>query len=143
MRRTPAFLVASIIIAALILVGVFLALRFSGGPTSEEVVLAFEEQGLEVGETYEIPLEGYGPVPPGYEEATRFEIPSLGRDSGGRVFTGPEDQLERVADYYRDFGAPQSTLGSWVFTSEGVVVQINGDLSRGQARHYREVVEAL
>ena len=55
-----------------------------GTPSSEEVVLAFKEEGLEVGAFY--PFTSPGLVPQTYTEATRFEIPSLGPDEGGRVF---------------------------------------------------------
>jgi hypothetical protein len=66
----------------------------SRGPSSEEVVEAFREDGLEVGEVYPIEKqEGPSPgvrsrLPGTYEEGTRFEIPSLGEDATGRDLGG-------------------------------------------------------
>ncbi len=40
------------------------ALRFSGQPTSQDVVQAFRDEGLEVGESYDVnEQEGPNPVP--------------------------------------------------------------------------------
>ena len=48
-------------------------------PSSEEVVEAFEEEGLEVGTYYDVDdeEEGQSPIPQTYVEGTRFTIPSL------------------------------------------------------------------
>jgi hypothetical protein len=52
-----------------------------GRPTSEEVVQAFQTEGLEVGTYYPVEEENEdgtpSPLPKTYEEGTRFTIPSL------------------------------------------------------------------
>ena len=77
---------------------------FTEPPGSAEVVQAFRDAGLEVGESNPVEQEpGWEerPVPRTYEEATRFLIPSLGADAGGRVFVfGSEADLRAVRGFY-------------------------------------------
>jgi hypothetical protein len=111
-------------------------------------VLAFEEEGLEVGDFYPVEQEpqwNRSPVPKTYEEGTRFEIPSLGRDPGGRVFVFEEQEdLEVMRDYYVQivempiFGpSPHSHL----YQDGLVLLQINGQLPKTEADRYGEVLQ--
>ncbi len=77
---------------------------------------AFRDEGLEVGESYDVDEEeGPNPVLRTYEEGTRFTIPSLKRPTGeakvrgpdngagGRVFTfDSEEDLALVRDYFEE-----------------------------------------
>lgn len=122
--------------------------RYWGTPSSESIVEAFRDEGLPVGSSY--PLEEDGgwetsPVPKTYEEGTRFLIPSLGYDAGGRVFVFEnEEDLEVVASYYRNienmpiFG---EGLHSHLYSDGLVLLQINGDLPEWEAGRYGEVLE--
>jgi hypothetical protein len=119
-------------------------------PTSEDVVEAFREEGLEVGATYPLeesppPFLGPGPIPKTYTEATRFEIPSLGRGEwgggkGGRIFVfNSEKDLEVVSDYYGAF----SRFGwSHLYRNGLVLVQINGELPKEKAKRYGEALKS-
>src|SRR5215211_2763243 len=83
-----------------------------------EVIQAFENAGLEVGETYPVEQEpGWDEnrVPKTYAQAARFTIPSLGvpeegvvsgpRDRGGRVFVfDSQRDLDAVRGYYEALG---------------------------------------
>jgi hypothetical protein len=73
-------------------------------PSSAEVVQAFKNARLEVGESYPVEQEpgwNQNQVPKTYLGATRFEIPSLGAGAGGRVFVfSSERDLTAVRDYY-------------------------------------------
>ncbi len=80
-----------VLLAALglvVITALAIALLFRS-PSSEEIVEAFREERLEVGESH--PLEkggGQSPwvsnqIPGDYEEGMRFEIPPLGEDSVG------------------------------------------------------------
>jgi hypothetical protein len=115
-------------------------------PSSEEVVEAFRGAGLEVDKSYPVRRE------PGWEESsvadsfvdgTRFEIPSLGRDAGGRVFVcGSRDELEMMRDYYLDIEASFGPSSHSHLYDEGLVLlQINGQLPKAQADRYRSVLE--
>ncbi len=123
------------------------------GPSSEEVVEAFREEGLEVGEAYPVERqEGASPgvrsrLPGSYEEGTRFGIPSLGkdpagRDLGGQVFTfESEEDLAEVRDFYEGLGEAGGSFFSWVFAEGEVLVQISGRLPEDQARRYEAILE--
>ncbi len=115
-------------------------------PSSEEVVEAFRGAGLEVDKSYPVRRE------PGWEESsvadsfvdgTRFEIPSLGRDAGGRVFVcGSRDELEMMRSYYIDIEASFGPSSHSHLYDEGLVLlQINGQLPKAQADRYRSVLE--
>ena len=81
-------------------------------PGSAEVVQAFRDAGLEVGEPYPVEQElGWGarPVPRTYGEGTRFLVPSLGEDAGGGLRLRVGDGPARRARLLRGpgaFGAP-------------------------------------
>ena len=112
-----------------------------GWSSSADVVQAFREAGLEVGESYPVEQEpGWEelPVPKTYEEATRFEILSIGEDSGGRVFVfESEEDLIAVRDYYE--GLPRSIL-PYVYAKGKVLLQINRNLPEAEAERYNAVL---
>lgn len=113
-----------------------------GTPRAEEVIQAFRDAGLEVGETYPVELEpGWDerPVPKSYEEATRFMIPSLGESAGGRVFVfGSDEDLATVRDYYNGFG---DSLRPHIYVGDRVLLQINRQLPDAEADKYGAVLE--
>jgi hypothetical protein len=114
---------------------------WSNQPGSEQVVQAFRDKGLEVGRSYPVEQEpGWEdkPVPKTYQEATRFEIPSLGADAGGRVFVfRTERNLAAVRDYYD--GLP-GNIRPYVYVEDGVLLQLNNELSESEAQKYRDVL---
>jgi hypothetical protein len=146
---TASFLLAPAVILVLVVTWL---LR---GPSSEEVVEAFREEGLEVDEAYPVERqEGASPgvrsrLPGTYEEGTRFVIPSLGRDPagrelGGRVFTfESEEDLAEVRDFYEGLGEAGGSFFSWVFAEGDVLVQISGRLPEDQARGYGAGLEEV
>jgi uncharacterized protein len=111
-------------------------------PESTVVVQAFRDAGLEVGESYPVEQEpGWDelPVPRTYEEATRFLIPSLGADAGGRVFVfGSETDLVAVRDFYE--GLARSTR-PYVYDEDLVLVQLSNQLPEGEAERYKAVLK--
>jgi uncharacterized membrane protein (UPF0127 family) len=114
---------------------------FAEPPSSGEVVQAFRDAGLEVGESYPVKQElGWDerPVPRTYEEATRFLIPSLGADAGGRVFVfGSEEDLRAVRGFYE--GLPSSER-PYVYDEGLVLVQISNQLPKAEAEGYGMVL---
>lgn len=151
--RAGAILLAVGFLLAAALILVLAVSWLSRGPSSEEVVEAFREDGLEVGEVYPIEKqEGPSPgvrsrLPGTYEEGTRFEIPSLGedaagRDLGGRVFTfESEEDLAEVRDFYEGLGEAGGPFFSWVFAEGNVLIQISGKLPEEGARRYEAILE--
>jgi hypothetical protein len=137
---------ALIVGAILALLAISFAAPVLFTPSSEEVVEAFRGVGLEVGKSYPVRRE------PGWEESsvadsfvegTRFEIPSLGRDAGGRVFVcGSRDELEMMRSYYLNievFFGPSHH--SHLYDEGLVLLQINGHLPEAQADRYGSVLE--
>src|SRR5215210_1366212 len=104
---------------------------------SADVVQAFRDAGLEVGESYPVEQEpGWDerPVPRTYEEATRFLVPSLGADAGGRVFVfGSEEDLRAVRGFYEDLASSERP---YVYDEGLVLVQISNHLPEGEAERY-------
>lgn len=108
---------------------------FGGRPTSEEVVQAFQAEGLEVGTYYDVEDEekmGFrGAQPRTYEEGTRFTIPSLEtpppeapepieppklKGPDGRPL--PESQQPKAPEMPEVPEVPQADVGGRVFTFE-------------------------
>ena len=117
------------------------SVSWTNQPSSEEVIQAFRDEGLEVGESYPVEQEpGWDelPVPKTYREATRFEIPSLGEDSGGRVFVFESRRdLSDVHDFYENL--PEG-LRPHLYVEDGVLLQLNNQLPASEARKYRDVL---
>jgi hypothetical protein len=109
-----------------------------------EVIQAFENAGLEVGEIYPVEQE------PGWDEnRVRFTIPSLGvpkegvpgpRDRGGRVFVfDSQRDLDAVRGYYEALGP--SALPHVYVKDQVLLLQINNDLAKAEADRYGAVLQ--
>lgn len=114
--------------------------------SSADVVAAFKRAGLPAENPARIPPNQFGIAPVLTSDATRFLIPSLGEDAGGRAFVldSPED-LAKMKAAYDAVGRESGLLFSWTFVNEDrlVLVQINGDLPEVEAKKYGGVVAAL
>ena len=117
-----------------------------------EVIQAFENAGLEVGEIYPVEQEpGWDEnrVPKTYAQAARFTIPSLGvpeegvpgpRDRGGRVFVfDSQRDLDAVRGYYEALGP--SALPHVYVKDPVLLLQINNDLAKAEADRYGAVLQ--
>ena len=118
----------------------------------DEVIQAFENAGLEVGETYPVEQEpGWDEnrVPKTYALAARFTIPSLGvpeegvpgpRDRGGRVFVfNSEEDLVAVRNFYE--GLPPTVRPHVYVKDQVLLLQINNDLPKAEADRYGAVLQ--
>lgn len=118
----------------------------AAGITSEEVVAAFADAGLEAESPQRMSPNEFGVAPVVTDDATRFLIPSLGEDSGGRAFVVDNlDDLRKLKAAYDELGESSGLLFSWTFANEdrGVLVQINGELPEAEANRYAEIVDGL
>jgi hypothetical protein len=117
----------------------------------DEVIQAFQNAGLEVGETYPVEEEpGWDEtrVPKTYAQALRFTIPSLGvpeegvpgpRDRGGRVFVfDSEEDLGIVRSYYERLG---TAVRPHLYAKGQVLLQITNDLPKAEADRYGAVLQ--
>jgi hypothetical protein len=108
--------------------------------TGPDVVNAFRAAGLEAEDPHPMTVDDYG-FAPYVCDGTRFLIPSLGEDSGGRVFVcRDEDDHESLGAYYEDLGEGSAAFFSWVFEEGDVLVQINGELDEATARQYEAAI---
>ena len=108
--------------------------------TANDVISAFVDAGLEAESPREMTKDDYGAAP--YVcEGTRFLLPSLGADKGGRIFIcEAQADLESLATYYNELGKSSALFFSWVFTKGQVLVQINGELDESIAKKYEQAI---
>lgn len=108
--------------------------------TGEDVVTAFKNAGLEAESTSAMTKDDYG-FGPYVCTGTRFLIPSLGADSGGRIFICDNaEDLASLKSYYDELGKSSAVFFSWTFVKGDVLVQINGDLPEEKARQYEAAI---
>lgn len=112
--------------------------------TSDQAIEAFKSANLEAEGTYAMTKDDYGLAPYVAVEGTRFLIPSLCEDCGGRAmsFSSKED-LDLVKTYYVKLGESSAIFFSWVFEKDNILLQINGDLPEEQAMKYQEALENM
>jgi hypothetical protein len=112
--------------------------------SSENALAAFHAAGLEAEGSRPMTRDDYGIAPLSAVEGTRFLIPSLCADCGGRIlsFANQED-LELMRRFYEEMGRQSAAFFSWVFEKDNVLVQINGDLPESRAREYEAALENM
>jgi len=111
---------------------------------STDVVQAFKRAGLEAEGIRDMTKEDYGLAPMVARDATRFLIPSLCADCGGRVFSfQSQADLDRTKSYYVEMGRASAIFFSWLFVKDNILVQINGDLPEERARQYDQALQSL
>ncbi len=112
--------------------------------TSAQVVDAFRDAGLDVGNPRPLTKADYGLAPYVGKEGTRFFIPSLGSDRGGRIISFENaEELARLQKYYVDAGKASAAISSWVYVRDNVLVQINGSLPEDRARRYEDALNNM
>lgn len=129
----------------LVLIILTLAACSGGGsqPTAADVITAFKDAGLEAEDTRPLTKEDYG-VAPYVCTGTRFFIPSVGAERGGRVFICDNDKdRDTLATYYTELGKSSAAFFSWVFVKGSVLVQITGDVPEETARKYETALNEI
>jgi hypothetical protein len=104
------------------------------------VLAAFKAAGLEAENTYSMGPKDYG-FGPYLGRGTRFLIPSLCADCGGRIFDmDSQADLASLEAYYVNLSKASAAFFSWTFKNGNVLLQINGDLPEAQAFKYRDIL---
>ena len=112
--------------------------------TSGDVVTAYSDAGLEIEGVRPMTKDDYGLGPMVAVEGTRFLIPTLCADCGGRILNfSNQDELDLSKQYYVEMGKSSAIFFSWIFVKDNILVQINGDLSEEIARRYESVLNNL
>ena len=111
---------------------------------TQQVVDTFRLAGLEVSNPRPMTSDDYGLVPMLATQGTRFFIPTVCPDCGGRImsFANQED-LVIVRDYYAQMTRFGAVLFSWVFVRNNILVQINGELPEESARVYEAALDNM
>ncbi len=116
-----------------------------GTPSSEVVVRAIQDEGLPMDDIYPVEeVEGWktSPVPKTYTEGTHFDIPGMGEGHGGQVFVlENEEDLNVMVDYYESLPNISPMLHSHLYVEKLVLLQIGGNLPKGDADAYGDVLE--
>ncbi len=114
------------------------------GWTSAQVAEAFSNAGLEAVNVRPLTKDDYGMAPMVALEGSRFFIPSLCPDCGGRIFSfSSQSDLDILRTYYTSLAESSALFFSWVFAKDNILVQINGDLPEDIARQYEAVLDTL
>lgn len=111
--------------------------------SGQAVCTAFRRAGLEAGGCFLEPMAERGIVPH-VCDSWRFLIPSLGEDSGGRIYDCPDaEDLGLIVEYHVAVCDRFPTLCPHRYQRANVFVMINVDLPEGQARRYRDVLYGM
>lgn len=109
--------------------------------TTADVVQQFKDDGLELGETSDLPNKEFGNI---REEGTRILIPSLGDDAGGRLFLfDNDDDLATAKAYYDDLGEAGSMFYSHTHQVGNLLIQMSGDMSDEDFKKYADSMDKL
>lgn len=104
------------------------------------VIAAFKAAGLEAESVHPLTRDEYK-LAPYVCTGTRFLIPSLGPDTGGRIFVCPnQEDLALLFDFYTEMGRASAMLSSWLFPKGLMLVQITGELPDAKARQYEAAI---
>jgi len=108
--------------------------------TSDAVLLAFRDAGLEAENSRSMTKGDYG-LAPYVCQGTLFYIPAICLDCGGRIFIcSNEEDLNSLQSYYQELGLGSPSSSSWVFVKGNVLVQINGGLPEDTAQKYEMAI---
>jgi len=105
---------------------------------------AFKAAGVEIGETYPLTNQDIGLGPRVIVEGTRFFIPSLGKNNGGRIFSyASQADLNATKNYYLNAVKAGGATRIWLFTKDNILVQINGGLPDAKAKQYEAAMNKI
>lgn len=96
---------------------------------------------MKIGGVRPMTRDDYGMAPMLADEGTRFLVPSLGPDNGGRImsFSNAED-LAKMKAYYDDMKKTSAALFSWTATRHNLLLQMSGDMPEKQFHGLFEAV---
>lgn len=109
--------------------------------TSDDVIQAFKDAGLEVGDVKDMDKKEFGNV---RKEGKRVLIPSLGDDAGGRLMSfDKEKDLEETKAYYDDLGKSGPMFYSHTHQSGLFLFQMNGDMEDVEFAKYEKAMDEV
>ncbi|MCR8634604.1 stress protein [Paenibacillus radicis (ex Xue et al. 2023)] len=111
--------------------------------TLESLVQAFKNGGVEAETPAKMEAKDYGAAPK-LGNGMRIFVPSLGKDSGGRVlqFDNKSD-LEGMKKYYDDLGKASAIAFSHTYAKGLFLLQMNGTMKEDQFIKYKEIMDKV
>ena len=107
--------------------------------TTDDVIKHFKDDGLDIGEVSDLPNDEFGNI---RKEGKRILIPSLGDDSGGRIFLfDNEENLKKAKSYYDELGNSSPMFYSHTHQSGKFLLQMNGDMEDNEFAKYAASLE--
>lgn len=127
-----------------LILGLSLALVACGNEeekaTVDDIVEQFKADGLEIGEVSDLENKEFGDS---RKEGKRILIPSLGDDSGGRLFVFENEKgLNDAKSYYDELGKGSPLFYSHTYANGLVLLQMNGDMSDEDFEKYTESIKS-
>lgn len=109
--------------------------------TTDYIIQRFKEAGLEIGTVSNLDNSQFGNI---RKEGKRILIPSLGEDSGGRLYLfDNEDDLKTAKNYYDSISNMGPIFYSHTHQSGLFLLQMNGEMSDYQFRKYVKVMDSI
>lgn len=109
--------------------------------TSDQVIKAFQDAGLEAENVTDLPNKEFGNT---REEGKRILVPTLGDDAGGRLFKfKSESDLEQAKSYYDELGKSSPMFYSHTYAIGGFLLQMNGDMEDAEFDKYKKVMDEV
>lgn len=134
MKRIVMLIGMSLLMAVLVACG-----GEESSKTNADVIQQFKDDGVEVGETSELPNKEFGNT---RAEGTRILVPSLGDDAGGRLFKfDKEGDLKDAKAYYDDLGAAGSMFYSHTHQAGDFLLQMSGDMTDEDFKKYADSLD--
>ena len=108
--------------------------------TSDTVLLAFRDAGLEAENARPMSKGDYGHAP--YVcQGTLFYIPAICLDCTGSIFIcSNADDLNSLQSYYQELGRSSKAAFNWVYAKDNVLVIIDGGLPEDIAQKYESAI---
>lgn len=112
--------------------------------SADDVVAKFKAAGLEAENATDIASKDMGIAPMRFDEGKRIIVPSIGDDSGGRVFVfEKKSDLEELQKYYDELGKASAMMFSHTYSKGNVLLQMTGEMEEEQFNKYKEVIDQL
>ncbi|MGG2111890.1 S-layer homology domain-containing protein [Lysinibacillus pakistanensis] len=121
------------------------AMRYADGGsatiTTDSIIKQFKADGLEVGQVSNLDNKEFGN---GRKEGKRILIPSLGDDSGGRLFIfNDAKSLKQAREYYDELSSIGPIFYSHIHQNGLILLQMNGDMNDAKFKKYADSIDKV
>ena len=109
--------------------------------TTSTIIEAFKEAGLEAENPTDLAQKEFGNI---REDGKRILVPSLGEDSGGRLFKFKKaSDLKEAKSYYDELSNAGPLFFSHTYSKGDFLLQMNGEMDDAQFEKYKKVLDEI